>query len=265
MGAKFRNDEPRKEGGGVRRHLACISCLEQARRERNWRGRAPFAVVLGDFHFPFHHATHTKRALDFVAEQQPRFIVQVGDLYDRFSQSRFPKSASVITPHDELVEGRLAAEQMWASVRARSPKSECYQLTGNHDDRPLKRILERAPELLELIEPSVRGLHEFPGVATIHDSREELMLEGVCFIHGWRSRLGDHANHARMNVAHGHSHHGGTWFRNDGRGSLWELDAGCLIDLAHPVFDYRIQKKLYGVTNGVGFIDSQGPRFIPFT
>lgn len=220
--------------------------------------------MLGDTHFPFHSAEATKRAIDLVAELSPRFVVQVGDLYDRFSQSRFPRNPSIITPADELATGRDEAEKMWSAIGARSPRSKRFQLMGNHDDRPLKRALERAPELFDMVAPSIRGLHSFEGVETMHDSAEELVLEGVCFIHGWRSRMGEHASHARMNCVHGHTHHGGTWFRNDGRGSLWELDAGCLVDLSHPVFDYRIQKKLYGVTVGAGIIDAQGPRFVPF-
>lgn len=227
------------------------------------RSRAK-AVVIGDLHFPFHHEAALEWALERAAEAEPEAVVQVGDLFDYFSQSRFPRNRSVMTAAEEMERGREAAVQFWAAVQKRMPKAACYQLYGNHDERPLKRILESLPDLMPLVAPSLRGLHEFDGVTTLPDAKTELVLGGVVYQHGWRSRLGEHASHNGRPTVHGHTHHGGTWFRNDGRGSLWELDAGCLVDLEHEAFDYRIQKKLYGVTVGIGLIDGDGPRFIPF-
>ena len=261
-GARFRDNTVK--GKLVKRGI-CYQCELAAKRGKpKSRAGAPFAVVIGDTHFPFHHPACLKWALDLIADLEPQHVVQVGDLYDRFSQSKFPRNHSAITPGEELTSGREAAEAFWQSVRARSPHSKCFQLYGNHDDRPLKRALEAAPELLEMVLPSVRGLHEFPGVTTMRDSKTELILDGVVFMHGYESRPGAHAAKNHASTVHGHTHHGGTWFRSDGRGTFWELDAGCVVDLDSPAFDYRVQRKLYGVTLGVGVIDRSGPRFIPF-
>lgn len=219
-------------------------------------------MVVGDLHEPFSSDAVVKWIHEFIFTKQPGLVIQVGDLYDRFSQSRFPKRSSFITPEAELELGRERAVKFWAEVARAAPAAKRVQLYGNHDDRVLKRVLEVMPEMFEFVKPSVRGLHEFDGVETIHDSKDEYLHNDIVFMHGWQSRIGAHADEHRMNTVHGHTHHGGTWFRNDVRGALWELDAGCAVDLKHEVFDYRISKKFYGVTNGLGYIDEHGPRFI---
>jgi hypothetical protein len=189
-------------------------------------------------------------------------VVQVGDGADFFAQSKFPRNPSVMTPAEELERAREMLEGFWHRVREAAPRAKCYQLLGNHDARPLKRALDRAPELLEFILPSVRAFHQFEGVTTIEDPSEELILNGIVFQHGYHSRLGYHATRNATSTVHGHTHHGGVWFRSDSRGTIWELDAGCLVDEGHPAFSYRMQKKLDGITRGVGIIDPLGPRFV---
>ncbi len=220
-------------------------------------------LVLGDTHFPY----HSKKALEWSYRLADRFkpdtVVQVGDLFDQFAFSRFPKIVKM-DPEKELSLARTAAEKMWSHFKGLS----CYQLQGNHDDRAFKRALSVAPEIAPLVGRSLRELYTFPGVKTVHDSREELILnvngQRVAFQHGHRSRLGDHARYNQLATVCGHSHTGGAVFLRGRYRTFWELNAGFLGDVDSPAFGYHAQKRVHTTTLGVGLIDELGPRFCPF-
>jgi predicted phosphodiesterase len=216
-------------------------------------------AVIPDTHFPFHdHA-----ALDLAISKIPKgasHIIQIGDLYDNYSPSRFPRNLNLMTPEKEAEEARLCAWEMWGEIRQRHPHAKLVQIMGNHDDRPFKRAMEKNPELMHVIAPSFRAMYEFKGVETIHDSSEDFETNGIVFTHGYLSKRGDHAARVNMPVVRGHSHKGGvTWLRE----GLWELDVGMLGDPTAPVFGYSSWKRAYQMTRGMGIIDSNGPRFVP--
>lgn len=220
-------------------------------------------LALGDIHAPFQN----KKAVDWAAglakEFQPTHIVQVGDAYDYFAFSRYPKVLPML-PKQELAAGRVAMEEIWAKFRAVAPKAKCYQLMGNHDERPLKKVANSAPELMPFVDKGVREYFTFSGVKTIHDPKEELILHGIVFQHGHRSRLGDHASYNQRSTVVGHSHTGGVVFRRNLKGVFWELNAGLLGDFEQPAFGYRAQRKMHTWTLGVGYVTSLGPAFIPY-
>lgn len=164
-----------------------------------------------------------------------------------------------MTPHAELEKGRRQAEQFWGKVRAASPKSKRFQLTGNHDVRPHRRLLETAPELEPLL--NLDSVFEFKGVETVH-GEGELLISGVCYMHGFRKH-GDHVRHNRMNTACGHLHIGGVVYMRLGNKVLWELNAGHLGDPLSEPMSYGNQRRFATWTHGFGLVDSRGPRFVP--
>lgn len=210
---------------------------------------------------PYMHRGAFTRILDWLKDEGKSVtdIVQVGDLYDLFSFSKYPRSLNVGTPKDEILQGRAMAEEFWRLLQKRCPKATCYQLLGNHDERPAKRILEKAPELEALID--IKHLWEFKGVKTIHDPREELMLDGIYFQHGFRSKLGDHAKFNQASTVCGHSHVGGVVFFPLRDKILFELNAGYLAGDEEPMRYTR--QSLTRWTHGFGIIDALGPRFVP--
>lgn len=216
--------------------------------------------VLGDTHHPF----VDRKALDFAIDtlhKDATHVVQIGDLYDAYGASRFPRSLDIMTPAQEIEEGRLSACEMWERVKDRCPYAQKVQLMGNHDERPFKRVVEKLPEVMTLVAPSFRALYEFEGVTTIHDPSADFETHGIVFTHGYLSRFGEHARRANMPVVRGHSHKGGvTWLRE----GLWELDVGFLGDPRAPVFGYAAWKRSYQMTRGKGVIDEYGPRFVEF-
>lgn len=214
---------------------------------------------IGDPHLPWHKKSLLTKLYDVIEEIRPKYIVQPGDLYDRFSQSRFAKTAGLITPGREADVGRTAAEKFWAEVTKRSPESKRYQLRGNHDERALKALLERAPELEPFFDD--KDFYRFPGVETIFDPRELLILNGVGILHGY-GRLGDHMRYFLRPVVRAHSHTGGVVFMRINGKTIFELDCGYLADPYAVPLRYRPTTAVRW-THGFGLVDSAGPRFIP--
>jgi predicted phosphodiesterase len=218
--------------------------------------------VVGDTHFPFEHRPAMTWAIDLIAKLNPSIVVQVGDLYDMLSWSKFPKSMNVYTPAQEIQLGRQRAEDFWQRVKAAVPKARCIQMVGNHDRRPFKRLLEQAPALEVFIE--LERWYRFEGVETILDERQEIDIAGIKFLHGYRTGLGSHRDYMLQNAVVGHSHVGGVTFRQIHGRILFEMNAGFLGDADTKALSYTSQK-ISNWTLGLGHIDSLGPRFIPFT
>lgn len=216
-------------------------------------------LVLGDIHFPYHHKTALKEALYAIKAEKPDAVVQIGDLYDQYSFSRFTRK-NLVLPETELKEARNYAKDLWSAVNRSGARG--YQILGNHDVRLLKRAEEKLPEAQELVKESMMELYRFKGVTTIEDDRQELILDGTVFIHGYRSKLGDHARYNRQSTVVGHSHVGGVVFEQYRGDTIWELNAGFLADESAEPLRYRPQRTSKW-TLGFGLIDSRGPRFIP--
>lgn len=220
-------------------------------------------VILGDTHFPFQDSDSIAQALEIIDELKPEAVIQMGDLYDMFSWSKFPKSADLILPKQEIEFAHLAATTMWQGVRKASPNAACYQLLGNHDVRPLKRLLEAYP--VGALFFDIGRFFKFDGVHTMFDSREEFLLEigghRIAFIHGYKSKLGQHRDHMLINAVCGHSHRGGVDYRQLQGKTIWELNAGFLGGI-NEALSYTPQR-MTNWTLGIGIVDHLGPRFVP--
>lgn len=217
--------------------------------------------IFGDIHFPFHHKLALAVAMRFCRVYKPDVIVQVGDLRDWYSASRFSRKVNLFTPKEEDERAGYYSDLFWESLSRWLPRAKKYQLLGNHCVRPIKRIGELAPEFEEDYTPLLHDRYTFDGVKTIYDPREELDLYGVRFIHGYRSKLGDHASFNRMPVVCGHSHRGGVVYQNLKDEIIFELNAGYLADASHEALSYTMQKRMTNWTLGFATLDHEGPRF----
>lgn len=221
-------------------------------------------IAIGDIHLPFHDRKALERAYQVISKfEKVDAIVQLGDLADFFSYGRWPRKLEVISPKDEYRKAREYAERFWQRLQKIQPKASCYQILGNHDERPLKAILDRAPEFHHIAHDALREFFTFPGVSTQPSERDELLLHGILFHHGYRAKLGDHCRHNRQNTVNGHSHTGGVYMERFGDSVIWELNAGYLGDPCSVPMGYTRQRIVAKWTHGIGVIDTLGPRFIP--
>jgi hypothetical protein len=219
-------------------------------------------LVLGDTHFPWVSAGALEAIYQYVAANPDiTHVVQVGDLYDMYSWAKFPRSHMLYTPKDEIQLARKMAEEMWAKLRSMLPSAQFYQLLGNHDARPLKKVAELAPEVEIFVE--MARWYEFEGLKTISDPREWLVIDGVHFTHGHLTGLGTHAKRYLRSVVCGHTHTGGVFYTQLEEGRVvFELNVGYLGDPGTKPLSYTATK-LVNWTVGFGVIDQYGPRFIP--
>lgn len=215
----------------------------------------------GDLHFPFACVDAISAFYQFLTEYKPDRVVQLGDLFDMMAHSRFPRSLNAYSPDEEFSLGRRMAEGFWETVGKIVPEAERVQLLGNHDMRPMLRVYEALPAQEGWVRKAFQDAFTFPGVRTVYDARQEVFFEDYFAIHGYKSKLGEHRDHALMNVVCAHTHTGGVAYRQIRGKSLWELNAGYLGDPESKALGYTPQK-LSKWTKGWAAVDAWGPRFI---
>lgn len=216
-------------------------------------------LSIGDVHAPW-GCPETASLVVALAEQiKPTHIVQVGDARDMFAiGNRHPHTRLTYNPKEELDKGTEFLSWFWSSLRKAAPQAECFQLLGNHDSRPLKRVLESAPDLEILLDLS--RFYRFDGVTLVEDVREVLKIGDTAYIHGHRKH-GDHIRDLGCNVVHGHTHGAGIVYKKIEGKLLWEMDVATCA-LGDSVAMSYMPLKLDKMIQGVGFEDDYGPRFI---
>jgi predicted phosphodiesterase len=218
-------------------------------------------LIAGDVHFCWEDKSTIEEFHAFNRENQPDYVVQVGDLYDMYSFSKFPRSQNLYTPKEEQRLSREGAEKFFKQIKTDNPRAKVYNLFGNHDIRPAKRTIEQMPEIEHFVERYLEELMTFEGVNLVSDHREILVIDGIGFHHGYLGKLGDHRDAGLMNMVVGHTHRGGVSYRRVRNETLWELNAGFMGDPESKVMSYT-SSKLQNYTLGFGYIDKHGPRFI---
>ncbi len=173
------------------------------------------------------------------------------------------KKTAAKKPAARKAAAKKASKPKPAAKRKAAPKADCWQLLGNHDIRLHKRIMEKLPELFELLD--FDHMFEFDGVQSLSSDRDILNLtingEQVSFHHGFLSKLGDHVKYFQKSCVVGHSHRPGIMYEPIHGKQLFELNVGYMGDPNSHVFKYgSTVKQKWG--RGFGVIDPQGPRFI---
>jgi len=218
-------------------------------------------LIVPDLHFPFHNKVALSRVIAYAKKFQPTHIVQVGDLYDNYSFSKFRRSLNLVTPAKEIKKAHHCAVQMWKELRKVAPTAKCFQLMGNHDARFIKRVLERLPEIEDVIVDPLNKLYEFEGVTTVYDDRDYIIIDNILFTHGYMCGIGKHLKAFIQNVVIGHSHRGHTYFETHKGKTLFELNVGHLTDLkALPLCYTPI--KISNSNLGFGVIENNEPKFV---
>lgn len=221
-------------------------------------------LVVGDLHFPFVHKNALEALHVFNKQAQPTHIIQVGDAYDMYAFSKYPRSQNIYSPKDEESLAREGLVNFWKRMELDNPGAKRTMLLGNHDIRPVKRALESNGSFEHIVEKHLKEIMTFDNVETIYDSREEYEASGILFHHGFLSGLGKHRDYTHSNIVVGHTHKGGVSYRRIKGQTLWELNAGFLGDPEAKALSYTALKKNTDYTLGWGWIDKYGPRFIHY-
>jgi predicted phosphodiesterase len=190
-------------------------------------GRTTF--VISDMHAPYHDPIVWATKLAIIKLLRPEVVVIVGDFFDFYAASFFPKNptrrARLI---DEIEEGLPLLDQLEA---LRVPN--VFYLQGNHEERLDRAIVSMAPALHGMVRtlPEIariaeRGWHWVPYKRSIsigkmrysHDftrcgvnaARQSLLDVGKSITFGHTHRLGvayqgtvEDGSHVALNVGHG--------------------------------------------------------------
>ncbi len=219
--------------------------------------------AIGDVHDPWSSKKTMSAIYRAIRRLKPDIVIQMGDRYDLFSWSKFPRTQNLYTPEQELKLGRRDAEKFWATIQEAAPKAKCIQLWGNHDDRALKRTLEKSPELEHFVRDGMASIMRFERVLTIPDSREVYMIDGVGYHHGYLAAPGAHARASLCNMVVAHTHYGCVIPIKLENKIIWELNCGYVANRFAVPMSYAAQRRFSRSTLGYGWIDADGPRFIP--
>jgi len=212
-------------------------------------------------HLPWTSWKNVEKVYDFIGSHPVDVIIQLGDLYDLFSYSKFARSQDEIKPHEEIDLAQESAASFWKAIHKIAPKAEKKLLIGNHGERLYKRACERWPEIAKFVAKLQADIHTFPNVETIHDGRAGVFIDDVLYIHGYLTQLGQHMRSLGANVVHGHTHRAGILIEQHMGKKLFELDCGYLADPNAVPLQYGPTKHIKWV-QGFGVIDKFGPRFI---
>lgn len=230
---------------------------------KNGKKRRLKVMAIGDAHMPWHSRATMRAIYADMRVLKPDIVIQMGDLYDLFSFSRFPRTYNVYTPQQELELGRKDAELFWSTVQDCAPQARRIQIWGNHDTRAVRKALSNAPELEMFASQGMRSLMQFDGVELVSDSAEVLMIDGVGYHHGYRAGYGMHARMNLCSMVTAHTHMGYVLPIKLEHQIIWELNAGFVANRFAVPMSYAEQRRFSRSTLGYGWVDEFGPRFVP--
>lgn len=211
--------------------------------------------VIPDLHFPYTNKKVLKKVINLIKQEKPTHVIQLGDILDQYSFSKFSRSLNLTTPKKEIKRGLGMARQFWKDIQKAAPKAKYLQLLGNHDIRIQKRIAERLPELESLFD--LQNLYDFKGVKVSKSDRDHLMIDGVIYTHGHYSKSIDHAKYYLKPTVHGHLHRAGL----STFGDLWSMDVGHLADEKSLPLSYTASKTSRWHM-AVAVVENSNPRLI---
>lgn len=194
-----------------------------------YRNKDSVVMAIPDLHCPWQHPD----ALDFLKAVADRFkptdIVCLGDEIDAMGFSRYPKDPDAPSQGKEL---EMAIEQLIPFYKAFPNVKVCE---SNHTIRPWKKSFEAGLPASFL--PTISRVLRAPDG---WEWRNHWEVDGVRYIHGDAGSSGFTAHIQYMRkfkqpVVIGHIHsYGGVNYE----GSLFGMNAGCLIDATAICFKY---------------------------
>lgn len=214
-------------------------------------------LCVPDMHAPYQH----KKTIEFLEKVAETFkidaVISLGDELDQYTASQYSKATDA---HGAEHEYELAMEFMEDFYTA---FPEGKSVTSNHVERVAKRATEAG-----ISKGYLKPIREFMGAPDEWEWRDHWYVDGVQFEHGERAGgvtgLRNLVVTNMCNTVVGHNHSAaGTVFINNGKKTLWGLNAGCLVDLGSVAFRYGNNSRLKSVL-GCGVIANGVPMFVPY-
>ena len=216
-------------------------------------------LIISDTHFPYQHRDTFKfleAAKDAYGCTQAK---HTGDVVD-YSASSF----------HEVEYGTLSPKQEYeASYKAVQKLSELFPVldvvVGNHDALPMRKATKYG-----IPEDALKSYNDVFDVNWTWKDKFYFPVENkndnCLLVHSMGANtLSNARNHSHHSIQ-GH-HHGkfGIEYFGDTEKLRWSMTVGCLIDSAHPAFNYASKMTLNRPIIGCGAIIENQPVLIPMT
>lgn len=198
------------------------------------------ALVLSDIHIPYHDLGALEPAIEVGKARDIDTVLLNGDTADFFSCSFWEKD-----PRERDLAGEIkTVKEFLAYMRQTFPKARIIFKLGNHEDRWVRYLSVKAPELLGVADFELKNVLGFDavGVEQVAELRP-IRLGKLNVIHGheYKFSISNPVNPARgfflrakTHVLGGHLHQSSQHSEKNLEGkvvSAWST--GCLCDL-HP-------------------------------
>ena len=196
-------------------------------------------LVGSDLHFPHQHDGAFEVFLGLANRIKPTEIVIAGDCFDFSQIGRYVKDPKHYIPlQDDIDQCR---EKVLARVEAASPLSVRRFIVGNHEEgRWNNYLFSRAPELASLRCLTMEAVLGLTEMGWIWQPYEYWVTDALIVYHGDRHTNalgGGSAMSARKEMLDmgcsgitGHTHHAGSFFRQDRTGYRVWTEIGGLMD-----------------------------------
>jgi len=106
-------------------------------------------LIMGDLHIPFQDDAAIAAMLDYADTCQPNIIAIMGDMLDFYQISTFSKHP---IRSKRLFEEITQGTEFLRMLRDRYPAARIILYEGNHEARLTKYVLDKAPQLAELLD-----------------------------------------------------------------------------------------------------------------
>ena len=194
-------------------------------------------VFLSDIHVPYHDHRALDSALDLIRVLRPHRVVQIGDLVDFHSISRWNTELERLENlQDELDE----AVGVLRRIREAAPDAQFDLCMGNHDERLKRYVAEKGRALASLRSLDFGKLLDADAVGLrIHNGHGFLLRRNFLVKHGQLIRKGAGASAkaeclaADISGISGHTHRLAT-FRQSGYNARQWTECGTLSRLDAP-------------------------------
>lgn len=202
-----------------------------------------------DLHFPFEDKRKVAYLLDWIKKNRPDRVVLLGDVLELHALSTHRKDPRW---EDRLKEEVASGKRFLQRLRQAAPKAEITYIVGNHTRRWYIYFQNRAPamrllgiDIRDLLGVSELGIkwhdNDRKGVKVpIGQGRVAYCYHGDQF--GSSKTPGGSAFAAASKLGHnvimGHTHKLGLIASPVMGKDLFGIEAGCLVNMKHRVFDY---------------------------
>lgn len=195
--------------------------------------------LIPDAHIPFHDPVKLRQVLDNV--RGCRVIVIMGDWIDAYSVSNFDKDPR----RKERMPEEFAEGRRWLRIlRDENPDAEIHFIEGNHEERFMRYLIQRAPALVGMRGMSIAEQLDLDELDIKYHDSDGFVLEGIRLKHGQVvSAKSGYSAHKELE-AHNccgvsvHTHRMGFACRTTREGQLqwwWEGGHVCDMDAAKYV------------------------------